>query len=561
LSDLAGQSIGPYRLVEHIGQGGMAAVYRAVDTRDDRVLAVKILTATAAAEPELVQRFLREAELLTRLRHPNLVPVEDFGETDGHMYLVMPLYGAGSLNDRLQRGAMTPQEGSQLIAQVSSALDYAHGQGIVHRDIKPSNILLDDQGNALLSDFGLARVADASVSLTGSCIVGTPAYIAPEQVRGEAIDPRTDQYSLGIVLYQLTTGKLPFESDSPMAVLLKHVNEPLPRPRSVAPSIPESVEQVILKATAKDPKDRFASVAEMNDAFRAALDHALHPEKGAAPQIHLGPSSALVQPVPIPRSARPSSRRRLLVAGLVALVALLVLAFPTAVLDLLTGASGRAEGSSSTIVIESGPQLTAMARTLQALGTEIVAARSDSLGPGEIQTAVAQTMAVLMSSQTGIAVASDTPAVTLAATPTPSGSPPATGTRRPPTGTSQSTRTAAGGQSPTPSATPSQTPTATQTPTSTRTLAPTQSRTATPSRTASVTATGPGSLSPTPSRTPSPTPTPQPTLTTIPTRTSTSTATPVSTPVPSETSNAIPTIVAPPTTPGGGGGGGGGSTG
>jgi serine/threonine protein kinase len=557
MSDLAGRSIGPYRLVERIGQGGMAAVYKAVDTRDDRVLAVKILTAMAAAEPELVQRFLREAKLLkTRLRHPNIVPVEDYGEADGHMYLVMPLYTAGGLNDRLEHGAMTPQEGSQLIAQVSSALEYAHNQGIVHRDIKPSNILLDDQGNALLSDFGLARVADASVSLTGSSILGTPAYIAPEQVRGDAIDPRTDQYSLGIVLYQLTTGRLPFESDSPMAILLKHVNEPLPRPRSVAPSIPESVEQVILKATAKDPKDRFASVAEMNDAFRAALEHALHPEKGAAPQIHLGPSSMLVQPVPVPRSARPPSRRRLLVGGIVALLALLVLAFPTAVLDLLTGASGRAEGSSSTIVIESGPQLTAMARTLQALATEIVAARSDSLGPGEVQTAVAQTMAALVSSQTAIAATSDTPAETAAATPTPSGSPPATGTRRSPTGTSQPTRTGASGQSPTPSPTPTQSHTATpsRTPTATPTgpgsVTPTESRTATPSRTATVTPTGPGSLSPTPSRTPSLTPTLEPSVTATPICTRTSS---VLVPTPTETLTSV-------VDPGGGGGGGGGIT-
>ncbi len=532
MSDLAGRSIGPYRLVERIGQGGMAAVYKAVDTRDDRVLAVKILTAMAAAEPELVQRFLREAKLLTRLRHPNIVPVEDFGEADGHMYLVMPLYTAGGLNDRLEHGAMTPQEGSQLIAQVSSALEYAHNQGIVHRDIKPSNILLDDQGNALLSDFGLARVADASVSLTGSSILGTPAYIAPEQVRGDAIDPRTDQYSLGIVLYQLTTGRLPFESDSPMAILLKHVNEPLPRPRSVAPSIPESVEQVILKATAKDPKDRFTSVAEMNDAFRAALEHALHPEKGAAPQIRLGPSSTLVQPVPVSRSAPPASRRRLLAGGIAALLALVVLAFPTAVVDLLTGASGRAEGSSSTIVIESGPQLTAMARTLQALATEIVAARSDSLGPGEVQTAVAQTMAALVSSQTSIPATSVTPAGTTAATPTPSGSPRATGTRRSPTSTSQPTRTGAGGQSLTPTPTP------------------TQSRTPTPSSTASATPTGPGSLTPTPSRTPSLTPTREPRLTTAPTWTPAANETSVPTPAPTETSTTSVTT-------GGGGGGGG----
>jgi len=179
----------------------------------------------------------REVKLLRRLQHPHIVPILDYGESEGFTYIVMPYIGTGTLQDRLQQGPLDVQTGARVTAQVASALSMAHDLGVIHRDVKPSNVLLDQEGNALLSDFSFAHQQDASQNLTGSALIGTPAYMSPEQCRGERIDSRSDQYSFGIMLYQLCTGKLPFEADTPMAVALMHVNTPLPRPRLANPKV------------------------------------------------------------------------------------------------------------------------------------------------------------------------------------------------------------------------------------------------------------------------------------------------------------------------------------
>jgi len=330
----------------------MATVYLALDETRGTSVALKVLSPLLAENRSFLLRFQREARIVMRLRHPNIVPLEDSGESGGYAYLAMPYIEGGTLADRLRESPLSPTEAQRLIRQIASALQHAHDLAIVHRDVKPSNILRDPQGNALLSDFGLAQIQDASVSLTGSAMLGTPSYVSPEQVRGDPVDGRTDQYALGILLFQITTGRLPFEAETPLAILAKHANEPLPLPRSVSPGIPLGVEQVILKATAKKPDDRFPSISEMDRTFQQAMAHALDPARNRAPTIKLpslSPSANAAQAASLsPRR----SRRRLLLSGLVG-GAFLVIVAAMALQGVLTGLDGT-DGSA-------GAQLTATA--------------------------------------------------------------------------------------------------------------------------------------------------------------------------------------------------------
>jgi serine/threonine-protein kinase len=279
---LVGRTISHYHILEQIGQGGMSSVFRAADLADGRQVAVKILSPYIAHEERFQARFEREINLLRRLQHPNIIPILDFGEAEGLAFIVMPLISSGTLGDRLMNGSLDPQEGGRIVSQLASALECAHENGVIHRDVKPSNVLVDEQGNALLSDFSFAHQADASQNLTGSALIGTPAYMSPEQCRGDPIDARSDQYSLAVVLFQITTGALPFEGDTPMAIALQHVNRPLPLPSKVNPNIPESIELVLIKGLAKDPALRYASIDELNQAFQKALILAADPRRRSA---------------------------------------------------------------------------------------------------------------------------------------------------------------------------------------------------------------------------------------------------------------------------------------
>jgi serine/threonine-protein kinase len=309
MATLTGQVIGRYQILDRVGQGGMATVYRAYDPAEDRNVAIKVLSSLAADSPHFTARFEREAKVVAALRHPNIVPVWDYGQDDGKHYLVMPLLEVGSLADRLMEGPIKPRESGRIVGQICQALDYAHQNGVIHRDVKPSNILLDQDGNALVSDFGLVYIENASVSLTGSALIGTPAYMAPEQARGEKVNPATDQYAFGIVLYELATGQLPFDGETPMAVAIKHITNPIPFPRERNANVPEAIENVILKATAKEPTDRFESMAALGEAYRAALDYALDPKSNAAPKIEV-PNSVIASHAGDLRSGQPDEPRR-----------------------------------------------------------------------------------------------------------------------------------------------------------------------------------------------------------------------------------------------------------
>ena len=278
MNGLIGRTISRYHILEQVGQGGMSSVFRAIELTTNRVVAIKILSPYLAHETQFQARFEREIRLLRQLQHPNIIPILDFGEAEGLAFLVMPFMGTGTLHERLQKGPLDPVLGGQIVDQLASAITCAHESGVIHRDVKPSNVLLDEHGNALLSDFSFARPQDASQNLTGSALIGTPAYMSPEQCRGEPIDARSDQYSFAIMLFQITTGQLPFDGETPMGVAIKHVNVPLPRPRAVNPNLPEGVEMVLVRALAKDPALRFASIKDLNQAFQTELKAALDPK-------------------------------------------------------------------------------------------------------------------------------------------------------------------------------------------------------------------------------------------------------------------------------------------
>ncbi|MFZ5916421.1 MAG: protein kinase domain-containing protein, partial [Chloroflexota bacterium] len=269
-----GRTIGHYQIVEHLGKGGMAEVYKAYQPALDRYVAVKILHPFVADDETFLARFEREARAVAALRHSHIVRVFDFGREDNTYFMVMEFVDGQTLKQRLNqvRAAGQPlplDETVRLVGQTARALHHAHGRGLIHRDIKPANILLTSQGEAVLSDFGIAHMMESTrYTMTG--VVGTPDYMSPEQGQGQEVTLRTDIYSLGIVLYECLTGRTPFSADTPLAVIFKHVQDPLPMPRSLNPAISEAVERVILKSLAKDPADRFASAEEMAEALQAA---------------------------------------------------------------------------------------------------------------------------------------------------------------------------------------------------------------------------------------------------------------------------------------------------
>ena len=274
---MIGQKFGPYQIVEAIGQGGMASVYRAYQASVERDVAVKVMHKSIANDSNAILRFQREARLIARLEHPHILPVYDFDGAFEPPYIVMRYLDSGTLKDVMKQGLLPHEEVNFLIRQVGSALDYAHRQGIIHRDVKPSNIMIDREGNAFVTDLGIARLALADhktgqqITDTGA-IVGTPDYMSPEQAQGlDHIDHRTDIYALGIVLFEMLTGRLPFISDSPLGVLVMHMNEPVPDVSTLNTLLTPAVDVVLQRVLAKDPNDRYQSAAQFAEAVTTVL--------------------------------------------------------------------------------------------------------------------------------------------------------------------------------------------------------------------------------------------------------------------------------------------------
>jgi tRNA A-37 threonylcarbamoyl transferase component Bud32 len=272
MGDLAGRNLGPYRILEQVGAGGMATVYKAYHAAMDRYVAIKMLPQHLASDPHFRARFQREARTIARLEHRYILPVHDVREDDGISYMVMRYIDSGDLGDLIASHSLSIARAAQLVAQVAEALAYAHRQGIIHRDVKPANVLLSRDGDALLTDFGIAKIYEETLQLTSEgMMVGTPTYMAPEQLQGRPVDARSDIYALGVVLYQALTGEPPFMAETPLAVAMMHIHNPLRQPRQFNPKIPESLERIILRALAKNPDDRFQTADEMAEALRYAL--------------------------------------------------------------------------------------------------------------------------------------------------------------------------------------------------------------------------------------------------------------------------------------------------
>src|SRR3990172_8634806 len=257
------ETIARYETKSELGRGGMAVVYLAYDPNFRRNVAIKLVSVNLQENLVFRERFEREAQLIARIEHPAIVPVYDFGEQDNQPYLVMRYMPGGTLTNKIKEGALAFDYASQIISQIAPALDAVHTQQVVHRDLKPGNILFDSFGNPAISDFGIAHFTAATTDLTGSAIIGTPSYMSPEQVRGDGdLDGRSDVYALGVILFEMLTGRGPFHAATPLSVALKHITDPVPSIRSFRPDLPREVELILYKAMAKDREMRYASASE-----------------------------------------------------------------------------------------------------------------------------------------------------------------------------------------------------------------------------------------------------------------------------------------------------------
>jgi len=285
---VVGEQVGPYRIIEQLGQGGMSTVYKAYHAALDRYVALKVLHPMFKGDRGFLERFQREARIVARLEHPHIVPVYDYSEHEEIPYLVMRYVEGGTLKALLnEQGALPLGRIVEILRPVCDALEYAHGQGVLHRDIKPSNVLLSQEGKVFVTDYGLAKMVESGdSSISQDRMIGTPQYISPEQAKGEPVDARTDLYSLGVVLFEMVTGRVPYMADTPFAIVHDHIFTPLPLPSQVHPAVPQPVEQVILKALAKAPSDRYQRAGDLFRALEAAA-HSL----GVLP-LAVGPGPA-----------------------------------------------------------------------------------------------------------------------------------------------------------------------------------------------------------------------------------------------------------------------------
>jgi serine/threonine protein kinase/tetratricopeptide (TPR) repeat protein len=467
MKDLTGQSLDRYEIVTLIGEGGMAIVYQARQPRLKRDVAVKVMRSALASDPTFRERFELEAQAIANLRHPNILTVHDYGETDdGQLYLVVEYVRGGTLRQRLaplsppQRGeaaisphereaAISPHEGEtvisspgkeaiisppvegieggkpipleqtvEIVAQVAEALDYAHRQGVIHRDVKPNNILLTREGRPLLADFGLVKPIQSDRRLTASGVMlGTPDYVAPEQARGLEIDGRADIYALGVMLFEMLTGQHPFTGETPISVVIKHISEPMPRPSTLNPNVSPALDEVVARATAKSPDERYQRAGDMARALRAALLPGGTPEPGAERLAPSPPAIESLSPIPAPR---PWQRRPRVWAVRAAALAV-ALALAVVLIFLLASSEDGQEPGGAVPKTQPGETVILIARFKAQPGSEqfdVSQRIHDELSTtlrqvGETQVSVYQTDEVIESSEAAVALGRERGATTV----------------------------------------------------------------------------------------------------------------------------------------------------
>jgi serine/threonine protein kinase len=269
----AGDLIGSYKIDSPIGQGGMATVFRAHHEKLDRFVAIKLMHESFLQDEDFRARFQREARIVAKLEHVNIVPIYDYNEHDGIPYLVMKYVDGMTLKRRAIKNGLTLEETRDYLSKVAEALDYAHSKGILHRDMKPSNILIDSRDHVYITDFGLARIAEMGAStISTDMMLGTPFYISPEQAQGKKdLDSRTDIYSLGVILYEFITGRVPFEGDTPYIIVNGHINTPITAPSTLNPDLSPEIDDVLERALAKNPAERFPTAKALITAFAEAI--------------------------------------------------------------------------------------------------------------------------------------------------------------------------------------------------------------------------------------------------------------------------------------------------
>jgi serine/threonine protein kinase len=425
---LSGERIGNYEILGLLGEGGMAVVYRARQINVGRDVAFKVIESRLANSPDFIKRFEREAHTIANLNHPHILKLFDFGHHEGLVYLVMELQPGGSLAQWLRNeGALPIEQVARYVSQIGSALDYAHGRGVIHRDLKPQNVLLDEQLNAILTDFGVARIVGDVTALTGSGVaVGTPAYMAPEQWHGTEVDARTDLYTLAVLTYELLTARTPYIADTPPAMMYKHLHEQPTPLRDLRAELPTSIEQVLLKGMAKAPEERFQTAAEFAEAFQEAMTGKVPNSVKVSLPTRTKPAKPTAPVISTPTLARQKaaaaqnrSQLPLILGGLIVLALIGILA-------LLVGRSG------------------SDAAALSAAGDETTLQIAADLSP----TATETPTATFTATATATFTATATPSATPTSTPSPTNT--ATATRTP---------TATFTTSPTPTATATEAPT------------------------------------------------------------------------------------------------------
>lgn len=412
---MVGRTIGKYKIVEHLGRGGMAEVYKAYQEHLDRYVAIKLMHSFLASDQDFLSRFKREAKSMAALTHPNIISVYDFDVQGDTYYIVMEYIEGGTLKDLIEMHTRRGEKLSlaravQIILELADALSFAHSRGMIHRDIKPANVMINGRGSAILMDFGIAKMTSGPTYTATGAMIGTPAYMSPEQGIGKPGDERSDLYSLGVLFFQLVTGQLPYDAETPLAVVLKHVNDPIPSPQQLNATIPPLIEEVILQALAKNPDDRYPSVHEFGRALRYAVKHSTMdtgvpqallqdkptplPLKTAGPTNLAQPAGTIISPpapatvvaeppVPAPKTEKTAVNW---VWGAIALLLLVIVVFGGGMM--FSGAlSGEPTPTSTPVNV--------VASSLESTDTPTPPATEEEPTPDILATARAETMALL----------------------------------------------------------------------------------------------------------------------------------------------------------------------